>query len=354
MNFEIEKKIIGEGYPCYFIADIAANHDGDLEKAIDLIYMAAESGVDAVKFQHFQAHSIISKKGFNLLKDINSHQTSWTKSVYDVYKDASLPIQWTIKLREACNKAKIAFMTSPYSIELVDLTYDYVDALKIGSGDITWVELVRYIAEKGKPYMLATGASSWSDVVRAVDAGMSINAKLCLMQCNTNYTASLDNFKYINLNVLKTYRKFYPELVLGLSDHTIGFSTVLGAVTLGAKVIEKHFTDSRSREGPDHAFSVTPQEWMDMVTAIRELENSLGDGIKRVEDNERETSILQRRGVYAARALNKGEKISKKDLIMLRPAPEGAIYPYMVENLIGRELKRSITDGGMIEWSDII
>ena len=169
----------------------------------------------------------------------------------------------------------------------------YVPAYKIGSGDITWIEMVEYIASKGKPYILASGASTIEDVLRAVNSGLALNSQICLMQCNTNYTASLENLKFIHLNVLKTYRKIFPNIILGLSDHTPGHATVLGAVALGAKMIEKHFTDDVTREGPDHKFSMDPKTWKEMVDRTRELENAIGNDIKRIEKNEKEISIIE-------------------------------------------------------------
>ena len=219
-NLEINDRKIGRNYPTYFIADIAANHDADLGRAKELIHLAAEAGADAAKFQHFTAETIVSDHGFKSLEGKHSHQAKWNKSVFDVYKDASVSLSWTEALKETCDEANIAFFTSPYSIDLVDHIDPFVPAYKIGSGDITWIEMIEYIAGMQKPYIMATGASTMDDVCRAVNAALKINPMLCLMQCNTNYTASLENFKYIQLNVLKTYREMYPEMVLGLSDHT--------------------------------------------------------------------------------------------------------------------------------------
>ena len=132
------------------------------------------------------------------------------------------------------------------------------------------------------------------EVDRAVQMGLSINPQLALLQCNTNYTGSIENFRFIQLNVLKSFSAMYPGLTLGLSDHTPGHSCVLGAVALGARIIEKHFTDDVSRSGPDHKFSLDPTSWTEMVTRTRELEYALGNGIKRVEFNELETVVVQR------------------------------------------------------------
>ena len=254
----IEGKKIGLNKPTFFIADIAANHDGDLNKAIDLIHMSAECGADAAKFQHFKAETIVSDIGFKKLKEKKSHQASWKKSVYEVYKDASINLEWTEKLKKECDKCGIIFFTSPYDLELVDFVDEYVPAYKIGSGDITYLEIVNKIASKKKPVILATGASTLKDVDRAVKKILSKNKELCLMQCNTNYTAEKSNLNYINLNVLNTYKKKYPNILLGLSDHTAGHSTVLGAITLGARMVEKHFTNDNFKEGPDHKFSMNP------------------------------------------------------------------------------------------------
>lgn len=352
-TLQIQAQKIGHGYPTYFIADIAANHDGDLERAKDLIFLAAEAGADAAKFQHFTAETIVSDFGFRSLKGQQSHQKKWKKSVFDVYKDASVSLSWTETIKETCDEANIAFFTSPYSTDLVDHVDPFVPAYKIGSGDITWVEMIQYIAGKQKPYILASGASTMDDVDRAVSAALEINPMLCLMQCNTNYTASLENFKYIQLNVLKTYREMYPDLVLGLSDHTPGHATVLGAVAIGAHMIEKHFTDDVKRIGPDHAFSMDKKSWRDMVDRTRELENALGVGVKHVEKNEKDTVILQRRAIRLKDNLTTGSILTRDHLNVLRPCPTDAISPYQIKDLVGKRLRKDMNSGEYLRWIDL-
>ncbi|MCD1588409.1 N-acetylneuraminate synthase family protein [Halomonas sp. IOP_14] len=351
--FKIDNKTVGKNHPVYFIADIAANHDGDIERAKDLIFLAAEAGADAAKFQHFQASTIVSDHGFKTLGGAQSHQASWEKSVFEVYQDVSVNPEWSSVLKKTCEQAGITFFTSPYSIDLVEHIDPYVPAYKIGSGDITWIEIIEYIANKNKPYILAAGASNMEDVERAVRAGLAINPNLCLMQCNTNYTASLENFKNIQLNVLKVFSEMYPNLVLGLSDHTPGHATVLGAVALGARMIEKHFTDDNNRQGPDHKFSMTPSSWKDMVSRTRELENALGNGVKRVEDNEKETVILQRRAIRLAKDMHSGERIQSQDLVLLRPCPVDALPPYLMSEVIDKKARVSISAGDYVRWEDI-
>lgn len=354
-EFLLGKKLVGESHPPYFIADIASNHDGDLDRAFKLIELAKESGADAAKFQNFKADTIVSKIGFNALGRQLSHQSSWNKSVFETYEDASLPDEWTPLLKEKCDEVGIEYLTSPYDIHSVDWADRYVSYFKIGSGDISWSKILHYIASKGKPVCLATGAATLDEVSRAVriiteEEG---NSNLVLMQCNTNYTADSDNLKYINLKVLSSYAKDFPNVVLGLSDHTKGFATVLGGIALGARVIEKHFTDDNDRIGPDHKFSTTPDEWRLMVDASMELFLALGDGVKRIEANESETSIVQKRSLYLTKDLTPGSRICVDDLIPLRPRSNDGFEPWEEENLIGKTIKKRIEMGSLLARSDV-
>lgn len=355
MNQEIviEQRAIGAGHPCYFIADIAANHDGSLSRAVDLIHRAAEAGADAAKFQHFRAKTIVSDRGFSALGGQQSHQSQWKKSVFEVYQDASVSLDWTSALVDACRKSGITFFTSPYDFALVDAIDPHVPAFKIGSGDITWLDLIEHIARKGKPYILASGASTMAEVERALAAGLRHNAQLALLQCNTNYTASLENFHHVNLRVLQTYRNRFPDLVLGLSDHTPGHATVLGAVALGASIVEKHFTDNTVRSGPDHKFSMDPAGWRDMVDRTRELEAALGDGVKRIEGNESQTVVLQRRALRAARAIPAGTVLSSTDTFPLRPCPAGALSPDRIQEVLGKRTRHALAEGDAIVMGDL-
>lgn len=352
-EFQIDGRLVAPSAPTYFIADIAANHDGDLKRAVKLIYLAKEAGANAAKFQHFRASKIVSRHGFESLGKPASHQALWTKSVFEVYQSASVPWDWTPTLVDACREAQIAFMTTPYDLETVDMLDPFLSAYKIGSGDITWIQELEHIAKKGKAVLLATGASDLGDVQRAVSTIVRYNPRLLLMQCNTNYTGSPDNFRHVHLNVLRTYASMYPDTLLGLSDHTPGHAAVLGAVTLGARAIEKHFTDDCSREGPDHAFALDPPHWRDMVDRTRELEMALGAGNKVVELNEKETVVIQRRCVRATHCLAAGTVISESDLEVLRPAPADAIFPYDLANVLGKRVRRAIAHGDYLRWTDL-
>ena len=349
----IGKREISISAPTYFIADVASNHDGDIERAKNLIWLAKAAGADAVKFQHFKAGKIVSDYGFKHLGSKMSHQSSWDKSVFEIYEQYECNRDWTTELARTAKEAKIDFLTTPYDTEAVELLDKYIPAYKIGSGDVTWTEFIEMIAKKEKPIIMATGASTTSDVERAVEAVLKHNSQLVLLQCNTNYTGSLENFKYINLNVLKTYAVKYPNMIIGLSDHTPLHATVLGAIALGARVIEKHFTDDNNRVGPDHAFSMNPETWKEMVERSRELEISLGDGTKRIEQNERDTAIVQRRCLRFTHDMKSGEQINTDDLESLRPAPKGAFEPYMLEKVAGKTLRNPKSAGDALFENDI-
>ena len=353
MEIQIGSHIIAENHPTYFIADISANHDGDLERAKLLIRLASEAGADAAKFQNFRAPQIVSDYGFKSMGGQFSHQATWKKSVFEVYVDASIPFEWTPILKETCDKAGIDYFSSPYDFDAIDMLDPYVPAYKIGSGDITWTEALVRMARKGKPVILATGASSIGEVQRAVHVILPINPQLVLMQCNTNYTASLENFDHIHLRVLNTYHTMFPEVILGLSDHTSGHATVLGAVAMGARVIEKHFTDDNQRIGPDHPFSMTPSTWREMVDRTRELERALGSANKFVTDNEQQTVILQRRCLRAGREIMAGEIFTREMIAVLRPATPGAILPYEIESVIGTCALVDIPAGKELRWTDL-
>ena len=353
-EIQIAERLIGDGHPTYFIADIGANHDGQLERAKTLIRLAKEAGADAAKFQNFQAAKIVSDYGFRAMRGGQSHQDTWKKSVFEVYADASIPYDWTPVLREECDRVGIHYFSSPYDFESIDMLEPYVPAYKAGSGLMSWPEALFYMAGKGKPLLIATGACELGEVVENVRSVLMLNKDVVLFQCNTNYTGSDANFDHIHLNVLKTYAQLFPDLVLGLSDHTKKHATVLGAVALGARVIEKHFTDDTTREGPDHPFAMDPENWSEMVDRTRELERALGSPIKTVAENERETVLVQRRCLRAARDIAQGELVTREMIDVLRPAAPGAIQAKEIQAVIGTKAAAAIPAGEALRWTMLV
>ena len=313
-TIKIKNKVIGENNPCYIIAEIGSNFNGDINVAKKLIKKAKEAGADAAKFQSFQTKKILSKKGFE--KKV-TFQSKWKNSVWNVYRDAELPIEWIKKLDEYAKKCKIQFLSAPYHIEAVDeLVRHKIPIIKIGSGEITNIEFLKYVAKKKLPIFLATGASTLNDVNLAVKTIVNQkNNKIVLMQATTQYPSPI---KDTNLKVIKQFRKKF-NLNIGYSDHTPGYTAILGSVALGACVIEKHFTLDTESDGPDHPHSLNPKQFKEMVEKIREMEIALGYDKKIIEESEKHTKIIQRRGIWSIKNIKKGEKFSKTNLDVLRP-----------------------------------
>ena len=349
---KIADREIGIDKPTYFIAEIGSNFDGDFERSKELIWLAKEVGADAAKFQHYTAETLVSDFGFCQLEN-QSHQAAWKKSVFDTYRDAELNYDWTARLAEEAKKAGIHFFTSPYSYFLADYVEPFVCAFKVGSGEITWVDYVRHLAEKRKPIILATGASNQAEVDRAVSEVLAVNPSLVVMQCNTNYTADASNAGFLNLSVLASFAERYPGVTLGLSDHTTTVTSVVAAISLGARVIEKHFTDNSMRAGPDHPFSTGPNEWRAMISAAREVELMLGDGHKRVEANEETARIVQRRAIRARRELSAGDLLSEDDLEFLRPCAAEDLSPTQAPEVLGKRLRVPIRQGQAVRLCDL-
>ena len=295
----------------------------------------------------------MSDIGFqNLDKSVETHQSNWKESVSKTYDKASLNKDWTQELFETAHEAGIAFFTSPYSESLVDYVEPFVDAYKIGSGDITYSEIIKKISKKGKPVLIASGAANMNEVSEAMSI-LQNTSDICLMQCNTNYEGLLESAKFQNLNVLNSFKESFPKAILGLSCHMPKWTSVLGAVTLGARIIEKHFTDDRTREGPDHGFAINPKEWEDMVNETRLLESMLGNGEKVVENNEQKTVIVQQRSLRAKSNMKKGQIVELEMLEALRPCPKNAIKPNRLNEVIGKTLLRDINVGDCINNEDI-
>jgi N-acetylneuraminate synthase len=344
MNGSYGKTSLGKD-SLYFIADVGANHDGSIDRAFKLIELAKESGADAAKFQNFKAAKIVSDRGFQSLGGKSTHQAGWKKSVFEVYQDASVSDDWTPRLKEKCDEVGIDYFTSPYDFDSVDHADPYVDMFKIGSGDITWLDIIKYVGGKGKPVLLATGASSMNDVYRAMSALSEVNNDIVLMQCNTNYTTEPDKIKYVNLRALSTLAAAFPGYLLGLSDHTFGHATVCGAIPLGARVIEKHFTDDNDREGPDHKFAMNPKTWHQMVDVGNEVLLALGDGIKRIEPNEVDSRVVQQRCLRAKTSLKSGTVLLPEHVEALRPCPDDALRPYQLVDVVGQPISVDLEVG---------
>lgn len=347
-TIKIGDKLVGEGQPALIIADIGANFDRSLDKTKELALAVKQAGGDVVKIQSFLAPKIVSAKGFASIHLKGIHG-SWGRPVDEVFKEVEFPREWHKEFFDYCKEIGIMASSAPYDFEAVDLMDKLgVDFYKIGSGDITWLEMLEYIARKGKPVILATGASTLAEVDEAVrvieQAG---NRDLALLQCITNYPSRIES---ANLNVLKTYQQEYG-VITGYSDHTPGDVVVLGSIALGGKIIEKHFTLDKTAKGPDHPHSMDPREFALMVKRVREMEQALGSAKKEVVAEESETVIVQRRGLCAKLDVRKGEPFSQENVIELRPAL--GILPKYKKDIIRKLAQRDMSAGEPIRWEDI-
>jgi len=357
-TIKIGNRLVGDGQPCYIISEIGSNFDASLERAKFLAKLAKDLGADSYKIQNFLAPKIVSNEGFKNLQI--AFQAAWDKPVVEVYRAAEFPREWIKDVYDYCKEINIDFCSAPYDTDAVDeLERLGVTCHKIGSGEIDNLEFLTYVAKTRKPILISTGSSTMEEIATAIktirDAG---NDQIVVLQCVTNYPSPIADS---NIKAMQMFRSTFDVLV-GYSDHTIGTagkgddplngSTVpLGAVALGACIIEKHFTDDRTRKGPDHPFAMDPQNFKQMVDGIRALEKALGDGEKRLMPSEKETVVIQRRGIYASRDIAEGAAISREDFVYLRPAV--GLLPPRGKELVGKSVKRAIKAGEPIKQDDI-
>jgi len=345
-KIKIGNRLVGEGEPCYIIAEVGSNFDGSMERAKKLVDLSKEVGADAVKFQSFLVDKIISEEAFT---EKTSFQAKWDKPVYQVYQDAVFPREWHKEISDYCKGKNIDFFSSPYDTEAVDLLVKIgVPAIKIGSGDITFLQILEYIAKKGKPIILGTGASTMAEIEKAVNVIRKAgNDQLILLQCITNYPSP---FEQANIKAMVTLREKF-NVPVGYSDHTPGSVVPLGAVALGGCVIEKHFTDDKKRKGPDHPYAMDVDDFRSMVKDIRLLEKALGSYEKKLETAEKETVMLQRRSVYTKTDIPKGTVVTSDMLEILRPAK--GILPEQIKMIINKKAKVDLKKGEVLTLDKI-
>jgi sialic acid synthase SpsE len=346
-NIKIGDAVVGEGQPTYIIAEIGSNFDDSLAQAKYLVKLAKASGADAIKFQSFQADKIVNKAAFSRLQV--SFQSAWRKPVYDVYKDAEFPPEWHAEVAAFCHEVGVTFLSAPYDREAVDLLDDIdVPAFKVGSGDINFLSLVEYMAQKGKPMIVGTGASTLGEVETVVNAIRRVgNDQIILLHCVTNYPSPVEE---ANIKAMVTLRDAF-QCNVGYSDHTLGYLVPLGAVALGACMIEKHFTLDKTRIGPDHPFAMDAAEFSMMVKSIRQLETALGSPVKQPVPSEKEPLMIQRRCIYAKHDIPKGTTITQDMLTVLRP--DLGIKPEGLPLIVGRVAQKNIPQLSAVTWDMI-
>ena len=327
----VNKKMIGNGKPTFIIAEAGSNHNGSINKAKELIDIASSSGADAVKFQNFTADKIVAA----------------SNPAYDVLKKNELPVSWLEELFAYAQEKGLAFISTPFDFEAATTLKNLsVHAFKIASGDVTYKQLLKLVGSFGFPVILSTGKSNLGEIEFALNSLAS--DQVILLHCVSSYPAS---YEEMNLNVLKTLQNAFPGYQVGLSDHTVDDICALGAVALGASVIEKHITYDKSADGPDHSFALEPEQFSDYVAKIRNLEQAMGNGVKGPSKKEQETLHRGRRSIHAAENIAKGTVITEKHLKIVRPG-EG-LAPKNLDEIIGLEVLEDVLQDQPIRWSQL-
>lgn len=339
VKIKIGNKYIGDNYPCFITVDVGANHNRDLTVAKKLIDAAAGAGADAIKFQIYSAEVLYSKQ-------VPPH-SGYDKNLWELIKEIETPRQWIPKLREHCDKRNIIFFATPFDYEAIEELDNYVEIYKIASFELVDLPLIEYAAKKQKPIIISTGLANLEEIEDAYLACKKAdNNQIAFLQCASLYPAKPE---IMNLKAMSTVKAAFPDVVVGLSDHTHGIHISVAAVAIGAKIIEKHFTLDRTMKGPDHPFAIEPDELKDMVKQIREVESAIGDGKKLgPKPEEMENYRVARRSIHAIRAIPEGAIITRDMLTVKRPSL--GIKPKFIDILIGRNAKKNIEADEWITW----
>lgn len=331
----------------YIIAEAGVNHNGDINLAYKLIDAARECGVDCVKFQTFKTENLVTRTAKKA--DYQVENTKNNDSQFSMLKKLELSFEDFKNLKEYCDRIGIEFLSTPFDKDSVDLLERLgVSKYKLSSGDITNKPLLEYIAKKNKPVILSTGMCTMEEVQEAVSwieaAG---NKQITLLHCTSNYPTPYCD---VNMNAMLTLDKAFPYPT-GYSDHTQGIIIPIMAVSMGATVIEKHFTLDKNMEGPDHKASLDVNELKEMVNAIRDIESARGTGEKKPAESELSTREVARKSIIVNKDLKKGDVLTLDDLDVKRPGT--GIAPKNIEKLTGRKLIKNLPAESVISFEDV-
>ncbi|MGH3608519.1 MAG: N-acetylneuraminate synthase family protein [Pseudonocardiaceae bacterium] len=344
---QLGKRVIGAGEPVYVIAEIGANHNRDFDVAKRLIDTAAAAGADAVKFQTYSGDRIYSKR----TPKISSLQAFSEKPAHEVMEAISLPRDWQGMLAEHAQSRGIDFFSAPFDHQAVDELHEIgVPLLKIASFEIGDIPLVRHAAATGRPLIISTGMATLGEIEEALEAVRTEGGEqVVLLQCTSMYPAPA---RLINLRAMATMEQAFAVPV-GLSDHTTGVAVPIAAAALGAAMIEKHYTLDRTMPGPDHSFSLEPDELKELVSGVREARQALGDGVKAGPSPEERDDLYRvaRRSLVATRDLPRGTVLERHMLTTKRPGL--GIAPRELDRVVGRELKVALSEDDILQWEMI-
>jgi N-acetylneuraminate synthase/sialic acid synthase len=338
---------IGDDEPCYVIAEIGHNHQGDVEHAKRLVDAAKECGVNAVKLQKRSNRALYTREFYEQPYD---NELSFGRTYGEHREALELSREDYRDLLRHAREVGVTLFATAFDFESADeLAGLDVPAFKFASGDLKNTPLQRHVAAFGKPMLLSTGGATMTDVERAVETILPINDQLAVLQCTAAYPASVED---LNLNVIATLRERFPELVIGLSDHQNGIAMAVVALMLGARIVEKHFTLDHALKGRDHAFSLMPEGMRRLVRDLHRVPVALGDGEKRPLPVEADPLEKMGKKVVAARELELGHVLTHADLAIKSPA-DGGLPPYELERLVGRRLRRPLAFEDFVTFDDV-
>ena len=343
MEFQIGDKKIGENNPTFIIAELSANHMNDFDIAVKTIEAMAVSGADAVKFQTFTPDTITidcDNEYFQIKQG-----TVWDGRVlHELYEDAYMPWDWQPELKKIAEDLGLIVFSSPFDKTSVDFLEDMdVPAYKIASFEITDIPLIEYVASKGKPIIISTGIASFEDIELAIKTCLNAgNDQIALLKCTSSYPAPLEE---INLNTIPDIKEKF-NVVVGLSDHTLGGEVSTAAVALGANIIEKHFILDRNRGGPDCEFSMEPNEFKQMVDLIRNVEKALGKISYDLSDKMKSNREFSR-SLFVVEDMKEGDSISEDNVRSIRPG-FGA-HPKYLKEILGKKVNVNLDKGTPFE-----
>jgi N,N'-diacetyllegionaminate synthase len=328
----------------YIIAEAGVNHNGDINLAKKMIEIAAQSGVNAVKFQSFKTDSLITHDAIKAEYQVET--TASNETQYQMLKKLELDIESHHVLIDHCKKNNIEFLSSPFDLESIDLlTLLGLQTYKIPSGEINNVPYLRKIASLNKKTIISTGMSNLGEIEFALNLLVTNGTskdKISVLHCNTEYPTPFDD---VNLNAMLTIKQAF-QLEVGYSDHTPGIEIPVAAVALGAKIIEKHFTLDKTMEGPDHRASLDRAELNAMVKAIRNVEKALGSFIKQPSPSELKNIVIVRKSIIASCNIKKGETFTVNNITVKRPSH--GISPLFWDKVLGKTANRDFNEGELI------
>ena len=343
-HIKIGNHLVGPGESVYIIAELSGNHHQDFDEAVKMIHTAKDAGTDAIKLQTYTPDTITincSNDYFKIGKG-----TIWEgRSLYDLYGEAYTPWEWQPKLKKIANDLGMDLFSSPFDFTAVDFLEEMdVPCYKIASFELVDIPLIKKAASTGKPIIMSTGMANLAEIDEAVQAAREAGCKeLALLKCTSAYPAPPEE---INLKTIPHLAEAF-NVVVGLSDHTLGIAVPVAAVALGAKIIEKHFTLSRSVPGPDSAFSLEPHEFKAMVEAVRTVEKALGEVNYKVTEKETASRVF-RRSLFVVEDVKKGEVFTDKNVRSIRPG--SGLHTRYLDKVLGRRTAQNINRGTPLSW----